>query len=304
MQEKNKMTLESFYTYMQVSIQEKMGSNYKVVVGEVEKNNGVRLNGLSIKKMGTNIAPTIYMEEPYQRYLEDRNTLDELEEHIMECYYANATVGQVDMKKFMNWEQVKDRIVYKIVNYEKNEELLKKIPYIKVLDLAVVFYYLLDEQMAGGFGSITIHNEHLEHWEKSIEDVHSVAIQNTPRILKCKLQDMESSIKEMSPEEFACYDFATAIPMFVLTNQRNFYGAATILYPNVLKDLAKFLESDLYILPSSTHEVILVPANKVPYASSELTEMVQDINDVSVPEIEILSDHVYKFDRLTGCITF
>ena len=91
------------------------------------------------------------------------------------------------------------------------------------------------------------------------------------------------------------------IPMFVATNNKKVNGAGVILYEGLLKTFAKKIGSDFYILPSSIHEVIFVPANgdmDVRY----LIQMVKEVNATEVSPSEVLSDNVYKYHADTDFV--
>ena len=92
-----------------------------------------------------------------------------------------------------------------------------------------------------------------------------------------------------------------SVALYVLTNSRGINGAACILYPRVLKEFAESLGEDLIILPSSIHEVLLTPSS-VSLPPEELNEMVQAINQSDVPAEDRLSDHIYYFSRIQGCL--
>ena len=87
--------------------------------------------------------------------------------------------------------------------------------------------------------------------------------------------------------------------MYVLSNKFRNYGAAGIAYPNVLEMIGQILKKDYYILPSSVHEVIIVPYSEI-YVCSKLDEMVREINSTQVEEEDVLSNHVYLYDRVSG----
>ena len=71
--------------------------------------------------------------------------------------------------------------------------------------------------------------------------------------------------------------------------------AASMLYENELHELAESLESDLYILPSSVHEVIAVSSDM---GSPEmLAQMVVEVNMQEVSLDERLSNQVYHYDK-------
>lgn len=52
--------------------------------------------------------------------------------------------------------------------------------------------------------------------------------------------------------------------MYVLTNRMRSYGAACIAYPYIPGMIGETLGSDYYILPSSVHEVMIVPGLRRP----------------------------------------
>ena len=86
------------------------------------------------------------------------------------------------------------------------------------------------------------------------------------------------------------------MPMYVLTNQQKLYGAACMLYPGVLKAFSEENGQDFYVLPSSVHEVILIPAEP---GTNEalLREIVTEINRTQVAKDEVLADSIYYYSR-------
>jgi len=57
------------------------------------------------------------------------------------------------------------------------------------------------------------------------------------------------------------------------------------------------LGSDFYLLPSSIHELILVPVGE-DRDREHLEEMVKEINQTQVAMEEILSDTVYNYESI------
>ncbi|MEG2700536.1 MAG: DUF5688 family protein, partial [Hungatella sp.] len=64
-----------------------------------------------------------------------------------------------------------------------------------------------------------------------------------------------------------------------------------------LKSFADLLEQDLVILPSSIHEVLLVPYEEE-LCFEELASMVQHINQTEVPQADQLSNQIYYYSRI------
>lgn len=90
--------------------------------------------------------------------------------------------------------------------------------------------------------------------------------------------------------------------MFILTNALRNQGAAAILYDGILKRLSDKFGSDLYILPSSIHECIIISAEEED-AREGLERLVCRVNHSQVAKEERLSDHVYRYERKTDEIS-
>lgn len=84
--------------------------------------------------------------------------------------------------------------------------------------------------------------------------------------------------------------------MYILTNQNKVNGAGVLARDGVLDKIGELLGSDFYVLPSSTHEVILVPDNGN-MQTKELEDMVKEVNATQVPPEDLLSDKVQYYDR-------
>lgn len=238
-----------------------------------------------------------------------RTTLKSIVDAVMDAYNRNQIGHCVDMQYFLHYEQVKSQIVFMLINTEKNKELLEDIPHIEFLDLSIVFQCIISQKELGT-ASILIHNVHVKLWDISTEELYLVAKENTPRLLPYELKSMMDVlcdiIQSEHPESFNRNDyieeFSSNIPMFVLSNRSRVEGAACILYTNLLVDFAGTINSSFYIIPSSTHEVLLLPTkNDAEYA--EIKNMIKEINDTQVSAEEILSYSLYYFDRETGKIS-
>lgn len=111
-----------------------------------------------------------------------------------------------------------------------------------------------------------------------------------------KIHDMGSVLSSFmdSPPGDGTY----ALPMFVLTNQKTFLGAAGIMLDGLLTKFAGTIKNSFYILPSSIHETILVPAYDVPDTDG-LNRIIREVNATQVHPLEQLSDHAYYYNAKT-----
>ena len=268
------------------------GTELQVV--PMEKNNGVIVDGLTIKKEGQNIAPTIYLNAYYKDYLAGRS-VQNICEQILECYEECDVMEQFDVDFFADYRNVRPLIAYKLIDYEKNQKLLEEVPHLPFLNLAIVFYCLMLDTPVGN-ASVLIQNHHMKHWKVRCSDLYQAAKENMKRLLPLELKTMSEVILELSGEAEE-----SGIPMFVLTNERRTLGAASILYEGALKHCADVIGEGYYLLPSSIHEWILIPESVI-LDTRELAEMVREINRTQVRDTEVLSECIYQYLPKSGQI--
>ena len=297
------MNYEEFKIAMTAQVTTIAGEEVNVSLHQVPKNNGVILDAITIMHCEQNAAPTIYLKDFYLRYCQGC-TLEELAEELVEFAVQSNIRGRIPAQFFMDFPQVKKRICYKLVNYKKNERFLQTVPHKRVLDLAMVYYYSVDPVVME-HATVLIRHMDIMRWHITAEEVERAAIENTPKLLTWKISTMAELMQEIldwEMEEDETNPFRISIeekepmPMYVLTNKEKYFGAACIFYPDVLKQISEKLEDNLYILPSSIHECIIIPASGE-YTRKSLSEMVTEINGTQVEETEVLSDYVYYYDR-------
>ena len=303
------MEFTSFKTLVRDEVAKRTGEQFHVRINDVTKNNGVVLSGITMLQDDNNISPTIYLNKYYEAYENGDITLRCIVDEVLDTYERNKVNQSVDMRFFMNYERIKDRIIFKLIHAERNKELLKDIPHIRYLDFAVVFQCLISDEMFGN-ATIMIHNAHLKIWEITENELYEKAIKNTPLLQRYDIKTMKDVLcemmllEEMEGKEILnkneyIEDLQDATPMYVLSNRTRVQGASCILYPNILKDFASAVKSDFYILPSSVHEVILLPAQG-DEDKEGLKRMVCEVNETQVEREEVLSDSVYYYSQEKG----
>lgn len=192
------MEMLVFATKVQHAVREALGEEYRVELKEVRKNNGVILQGLVIRRGEDNIMPTIYLNSFLAAY-EQGITFADIIRKIVSVYRDDAVGKEIDISFFCDFEKVKDRICFRLVNKAKNKELLEKAPFIPILDLAACFYYACEE---GGVinGVIPVYHSHLEVWGVTDRELFECAVKNTPKLFPCEIMPMKSALREMLQE--------------------------------------------------------------------------------------------------------
>lgn len=299
-------TMEVFAGTVKSAMEAYYGAGYKVQVHTVVKNNDLKLTGLTILARTSNIAPTIYLEHYFEQY-KAGETMADVCQQIIRVYEEHKVTVDFDISSVTDFNRVKDRICYKLVNFDHNRELLSDTPHIKFHDLAIMFYIMVSHD-AEGLGTVTVKNHIMDLWNVSKEKLFELAVQNTQRLFRGKVTSIADVMMEVLSarldEECACefFDMMVGeddmIPMYVCSNTAKINGAGVIFYNGLLKEFADRMDSNFYIIPSSIHETILIPAS-IGMSVDEIREMVRCVNATEVAPDEILSDSVYYYNRLT-----
>lgn len=284
------MEIREFAEKLRERLLEELNDVSEIRIDTMLRNNSVTLTGLVFVKKDCKACPTIYLEEAYSSYLSGRS-MDAIISDIIKAYRAARIREDVDVSFIHSWETVKPMVVYKLVNTEKNKELLSKAPHKEVLDLSMVFCIALKQYG----GTIQIYNNHCDIWGVGVEELVNAARENTPQLYPVNVTTMGEIAREMGMGEIS--ELMQPMDMCILTNENRFWGAAAMLYQDTVKRVAEQMEDDLYILPSSTHEVIVLPAKDL--EADELKGMVRHANSTVVSEEDILSDSVYCYHRKT-----
>ena len=255
------------------------------------------LDGLVFKEKNMNVSPTIYLNSYYHNQFSVTGSIEKACDDIL-AQYENARFEEpVDISFFTDFSKAKDRIIFRIVNQDLNVDLLPAIPHIDYLDLSITFSVLVSAQPFSD-ATIRIENRHLAIWNTTPEELFALAKENTPRLLSWDFSDMHDILSELPPptDDLIPGPEEMAFPMYILTNRPRLYGATCILYEDMMPTLSEKIGDDFYIIPSSIHEVLLIPKAFADDASI-LNSMVRTVNQTQVPHEEILSDHVYWYDR-------
>lgn len=285
---------ESFLSYMPGSYR-----GMEVRVDPVNKVNRT-LDGLSLlaKNEETMISPTLYINDMYEKYSSTGDLQATLREaaEAMDEVFKEAPIPSLDMNT------AKDNIIFQLVNTMQNEDMLKNLPHREFQDLSIIYRWVVGVDQKG-LSSTVINNNLAKSLGMGEEELFKAAAENTRRILPPVVQSMNEVIMEMfmadgMPKELAEQMIGEQEPemtMWVISNERKIDGAASMLYEDKLHNLAEKVGTDLYILPSSVHEVIAVSVEMG--EPEELARMVSEVNMDQVDLSERLSNQVYHYDK-------
>lgn len=273
------------------------GEEVEICTEKVTKNNGLVFTGINIRENGNNIVPTVYIDDFYKEDISSED-IDEIVHRIKQLYSSRSRQIEenITADKYNDFEWVKDKIVYTLVNYEMNKEMLKDVPFLPYQDLAVIFRCVFHKGR-GGMASAIISDANLRKWHADTLTLYKLAVDNTPRIFPPVIEKITAMLENMAdlPEHLFDELSKNAGEMYVLTNSSGLNGASTVLYKDVLDECAKKAGGNIYLMPSSIHEMIFINENLADDVEV-LSGIVKDVNDNVVNKAELLSYNVYYYN--------
>lgn len=245
-------------------------------------------------------SPTIYINDMFEQYQKTNDLQDVLQMAALKMEHAMKEAP--DMVPNIDFNTAKDNLVFQLVNTEQNKEMLKDTPNRSFQDLSIIYRWVVKADIEG-IHSTVVHNSLAEKLGLSEEQMFKLAVENTRRIFPPTVKSMNDVIRDIfmkdgMPAGIADMMIGEVPPeqsMWVISNDRGINGAISMLYEDKLHGLAENLGTDLYIMPSSIHEVIAVSASMGD--PNELAHMVAEINMDQVALDERLSNQIYHYDK-------
>lgn len=303
------MKYEEFTAQVKEGLQRALaGRNAEIQIHEVIKQNDCRKDGITIREEGRMSAPTVYLEDFYEWFLAGAQ-LEEILRKILEIHDENKDMFPGDMLRMEQFEYAKEHVTCRLLNTAINRQYLKDVPSVQMLDLSLVFYCTIIAGREQHVLSSKISYELMESWGVDTETLYMLALKNTPALLGVYLKEVRDIFLETMGEEGLDRNMAleTAIndpmrtPMYILSNIPRNSGAVNMFLGDTVSGLSDRLEDDLYIIPSSIHEVLLIPVSGR-LNREEVDDMVKEVNRNVLRPQDLLSDHVYIYSRGEGRI--
>ena len=288
------LSKKEFYSYVEHHILEFMKDTREkeAVVQKTAKNNQVSRIGLSVGKREERLLPVLYLEPFYRKYSKGEE-LDTVLAEIASAYEEYEGCFPLDPGKIEDYDFIKENLFFRLVNYERNQKQLQECPYERMEDLAVNYRWIA-YRSHDGMASAIVRYRDIILWGITEEQLKADAIANTKKIFPPTIRKIQSVIPVHVEEG--------DIPVFVLSNGDYMNGASAMIYKGILKEFAERMNCNLYILPSSIHEVIILLEEDAKDIG-ELFKMVRETNQSVVDREEVLSDNVYYYDRNADKIT-
>ncbi|MBQ6407423.1 MAG: hypothetical protein IJJ64_05230 [Butyrivibrio sp.] len=278
-------------------LEEKTGRAFDVEPRTVEKMNET-YEALTVKPVDSEIGVNLNITNLYSN-IESGDSYEDIVSgaaKVAENALINSPDFDIDALK--DYDKMKDNLAIEVVSAERNKGMLESVPHKEIEDMAVVYRFLVGDSPAGA-GSILVTNQMLDNYGVTAEQLHQDAIKNAPEIRPLVIEGMaEVLAKQMGVEDLETLGFN--IPpeqeqMFVASVEGNIHGAGVLAYQDFMDQAAERAGGSFFILPSSIHEVLIIPDNGK-FDAASLEKMVREVNATTVDIADQLTDNVYHYD--------
>lgn len=303
------MNFKKFIETVENNIRDYLPMEYQDAEIDVIENQKLNetYTGLVIHRVGERLSPTINLNRFFEQYdVSDQATFFYVMNRIADMIQEPPVDLEVD--QFLDYEAMKSQLFIRISRVEGNESLMEEIPYRKIEDL-VMTYHLAFGVNETGTSTAMITNRLMQEFQITPEQLHEDALRNSPKIFPEKIEPLGTMMKRMLAEDMSregmsdeeirhmidSMDMGVPMPLVVVTNEHTINGAAVLFYPELMDQLGEMLDGDYFILPSSVHEVLLLPDDGL-HSAKELKELVSEVNATTVEPEDRLTNEVYHYD--------
>ena len=275
----------------------RQGDGSDIRVNKVLKNNGVELTAMNVCKSSEEVRPTIYLD-PFHRDYEQGMYFDVVMEDICRLREANCRCRKLDIRDVVDETKVMDNIILRLVNRERNSRLLESAPFIEFNDLAITFRRVLSLDN-DGLATTIVNNNDVKRWRVSLDTLYKNALKNTQRMFPCVTLNLFDALKGRYEGIDFDDDCDNVDELYMLSNTHGINGATAVLYDGMLEECANMVGDDIYILPSSVHELLFIRAS-ADYTEDYYKDLIREANKVTVSAMDYLSDSLYMYSREKG----
>lgn len=295
------MDFENFKEKFMEDIKERLedaGIDAKITTNTVKKLNE-SYEAITITPNDSNMGMNLPIEKFFEAY-DDGRPYDEVIDKAMEVI-ENGMDARPDFNidDLTDYSKMKETLAMEVVSAETNKEMLETVPHKMMEDMAVVYRFVLSSD-EDGRASVLVTNQMIENMGITAEQLHADAMENAPQIKPAEIKGMTEVLAElMGVEQAEMMGIGPVAPedeqMYVASVPDKVHGAGVLAYENFMDQAAERAGGDFFILPSSIHEILIVPDNGQMDLKS-LEDMVKEVNATQVAPQDKLTDSVYHYD--------
>ena len=274
------------------------GIDAKVSLHTVNKLNE-SYEAMTVTPEGESIGVNIPIDKFYNAYDEGMSVEEAVDKAVELINRGIEEKPDIDLDTLTDYSVMKEKLAMEVVSAETNKEMLETIPHKMMEDMAVVYRFVINSD-EDGRSSILVTNQMLDNFGITAEELHADAMENAPQLKPVEIKGMTEVLAElMGVEEAEMMGVGPVAPedeqMYVASVPDKVHGAGVLAYENFMDMAAERAGGDFFILPSSLHEVLIVPDNGN-VKLEDLENMVREVNATQVAPQDKLTDSVYHYD--------
>lgn len=259
----------------------------------MEKMQGQSYTALTVAPADKNIGMNINVDSLYEQLQYGANYQDVMSYAFDQAKAFVQDSPQFDVSSITDYEQMKSKLFVEVVGAERNAAMLEKLPHVQVEDMAMVYRIQIAEQ-GGEIATTLVTNQLMAEMGVTPDQLYQDALANSAEMRPVKVQKLSEMLAEMMEMPVEIVEASTP-PLLVVTTEDKIKGASALFYPDVMDQISKEFGGDFFVLPSSIHEVLVMPDSRG-IGAEELKDMVTYINGDVVDPADVLTDQVYHFD--------
>lgn len=217
---------------------------------------------------------------------------------------ANDAVTKFE--QLLNSGEIVERIVFYVKNTRECKDYLAHVPHRNIFDTSIMYRVLLDVNEQG-MSSFVLTHQQAAKLHLCETELFGLALENTEQLLTTQIHacsDMMGRFVGLSADDFQediCGESNKMFDMYIIGNTVGLYGASQLFFGKSVDNLANFLGDDLYIIPSSIHEILAVAAS---VADADIfADTIIGVNQNDLKRDEILSWNCYHYNREEKTLT-
>lgn len=283
------------------TLPEELKKDLEIQETTVMKSNDQEHHGLTFKRGESEAAPTIYLDEAFERFSGGED-MHALAREIKNAYVD--TIGMPEPQKVdFDFDKIRDNLTVRLLEIRRNREFLSQTPYMTVgHGLAMVCDIKMSDGREGSWRA-TVTQSMLESQGYDKQELFVTAMENARVIDPPILVDMNQALFTHDAENLMLRDVPLEAhedaKMYVLSNESGMLGSAALFYPEAKEHIASVIGEGYSVIPSSVHEVLIIP-DSAGIDANELSRMVKEANRSVVEAKDVLSDNVLHYDRERG----
>lgn len=276
----------------------------------VKKDGGDLLNIIFAEHDDAYEVCSVHVEELYVAY-QNGIRLNTIVDYICsDVLHAKSIYVYDKTKELMDYDTAKSRLFVRLINYDRNADILRDVVHKTLGDIVFTVYAIVDENEFG-IVSTKVLKSMVKKWDKNEDDIFNEAIKNTyyltpPRIYKWEgvLCDESYAGESFMNDEDIC-DLDKSFSGNTLSTTRKTNGAIAVFLPGVAEKISELLDSDFYMVFTSIHEV-MIHSTGSGVDPKDLKLVLRDTLREVTPSSDYLTSKIYKYNRKTHkfeCVT-